>query len=55
MTAERRSKDFAHWIIFNTQEVQTLGACRRYKGRVLNLDELYDAWEESKKETLKKF
>lgn len=36
------AKQFAAWIINNTQEVFTIGPCRRYKGKVYNVDELYD-------------
>jgi hypothetical protein len=55
MTAEQRAKDFAHWIIIHTEEVNTMGACRRYKRMVYNVNELYDKWEEFKRETLNKF
>lgn len=40
------SKKFAKWLIICTQEVNTIGACRRYKGKVLNVDELYTAFKE---------
>jgi hypothetical protein len=55
MTSENRAKDFATWLIKNTRETSTMGACRIYKNRTLNVDELYDAWEEFKKETKTKF
>jgi len=50
MCAEQKAKDFARWIIIHTEEVNTAGACRRYKGRVLNVEELYSAWENWKRE-----
>lgn len=40
------SKLFAKWLIKCTEEVNTLGACRRYKGKVLNVDELYTEFNE---------
>ena len=55
MTPESRAKDFATWLIKNTREVSTMGACRIYKNRTLNVDELYDAWEQFKQERLQKF
>ncbi len=55
MTAENRAKDFAFFLIIHTEEVTTLGACRRYKGKVLNVDELYTAWEEFKAKNLQKY
>lgn len=55
MTPENRAKDFATWLIKHTREVSTMGACRIYKNRTLNVDELYDAWYEFKKETNCKF
>lgn len=35
-------KKFANWIIIHTEDVYTIGACRRYKGRIYNVDELYE-------------
>lgn len=55
MSEEDRAKDFAHWIIKHTREVNTMGPCRIYKNKTLNVNELYDAWVEFKKETLTKF
>lgn len=40
------AKNFAKWIINHTEEVFTVGACRRYKGKVYNVDELYDIYME---------
>ena len=41
------SKKFARWIIIHTGEVEdTIGACRRYNGRVYNVDELYTIFKE---------
>lgn len=37
-------KQFATWLILYTQEVNTIGACRRYKNKVYNVDELYDIY-----------
>jgi hypothetical protein len=42
------AKDFATWIIHQTKEVNTMGACRIYKNKTLNVDELYLAWKELK-------
>ena len=37
------SKKFATWIINHTEEMRfTQGACRRYKNKVYNVNELYD-------------
>jgi hypothetical protein len=36
------SKKFAKWIIIHTEDVDTMGACRRYKGAIYNVDELYE-------------
>jgi len=55
MSPELRAKDFATWLIIHTREVNTMGACRIYKNRTLNVDELYDAWYEYKNETNNKF
>jgi hypothetical protein len=55
MSPELRAKDFATWLIKNTRETSTMGACRIYKNRTLNVDELYDAWYEFKKETNTKY
>lgn len=55
MSPEQRAKDFAHWLIIHTEDVNTVGACRRYKGKVLNVEELYTAWEDWKREKLQKF
>jgi hypothetical protein len=39
-------KKFAKWLIIHTNEVQnTAGACRRYKRKVYNVDELFDIFE----------
>jgi hypothetical protein len=39
-------KKFARWLIIHTNEVQnTAGACRRYKRKVYNVDELFDIFE----------
>ena len=35
------AKKFARWLIFNTKDVDTAGACRRYKGKIYNVEELY--------------
>lgn len=43
------SKDFATWLIIHTDEVtNTAGACRRYKNKVLNVNELYDIYLSNK-------
>ncbi len=55
MSPEQRAKDFAHWLIIHTEDVNTMGACRRYKGRTLNVEELYQAWGEFKQKTKNKF
>ena len=55
MTSEQRAKDFARWLLIRTEDVKTIGACRRYKGKVLNVEELYSAWEEFKQQTKNKF
>jgi hypothetical protein len=55
MSPELRAKDFATWLIIHTQKGDAMGASRIYKGTTLNVDELYDAWEEFKKETNCKF
>ena len=55
MSPEQRAKDFATWLIIHTREVNTMGACRIYKNKTLNVDELYDAWYEFKQETKNKF
>ena len=55
MTPESRAKDFATWLIIHTKDVSTMGPCRIYKNRTLNVDELYDAWYEYKNETNCKF
>jgi hypothetical protein len=55
MTAEQRAKDFASWLIIHTEDVNTIGACRRYKGITYNVDELYDKWVEYKNKTKQKF
>ena len=48
------AKEFGHWLIRHTREVvNTMGACRIYKNRTMNLHELYDAWQEFKTETEK--
>jgi hypothetical protein len=39
------AKGFARFIIIHTEEVNTIGACRRYKGQVYNVDELYDIYQ----------
>lgn len=40
------TKNFATWVVLNTQDPgPTTGVCRRYKGRVLNMDELYAAFK----------
>ena len=49
------SKDFARWLIIHTREVNTIGTCRIYKNKTLNVDELYQAWQEFKQETKNKF
>lgn len=41
-------KDFATWIIKCTNETHTMGACRIYKNRTLNVHELYDEWDKLK-------
>lgn len=46
MNTMEESKKFARWLIIYTQEVNTIGACRRYRGKVLNVDELYTAFKE---------
>ena len=48
-------KDFARWLIIHTREVNTIGVCRIYKNKTLNIDELYQAWQEFKQETKNKF
>ena len=55
MGPELRAKDFATWLIIHTKDVYTMGPCRIYKNKTLNVDELYDAWEEFKRETLNKY
>ena len=55
MSPELRAKDFASWLIKNTRETSTMGPCRIYKNRTLNVDELYDAWQELKQETKTKY
>lgn len=55
MTPKNTAKDFATWLIKHTREVSTMGACRIYKNKTLNVDELYDAWYEFKNETNYKF
>ncbi len=55
MAPEQRAKDFASWLIIHTEDVFTVGPCRRYKGRIYNVDELYDKWEEFKNERKQKF
>ena len=55
MSHEETAKDFARWVIWHTEDVATMGPCRRYKNRILNVDELYEAWIEFKKEKQKKF
>jgi hypothetical protein len=37
-------KNFAKWIIIHTQDVDTMGPCRRYKNMIRNIDELYDIY-----------
>lgn len=49
------AKDFATWLIIHTKDVNTLGPCRIYKNKVLNVDELYYAWIEYKLATLTKY
>ena len=46
MNTMEESKEFARWLIMHTQEVNTVGACRRYKGKVLNVGELYTVFKE---------
>jgi hypothetical protein len=55
MSAELRAKDFATWLIIHTKDVSTMGPCRIYKNKTLNVDELYDAWQELKQETKTKY
>ena len=55
MSPENRAKDFAKWLIIHTKEVNTMGPCRIYKNKTLNVDELYDAWYEYKNGTNSKF
>jgi hypothetical protein len=55
MSPESRAKDFATWLILHTQKGDAMGPSRIYKGRTLNVDELYDAWYEFKKETNTKY
>lgn len=55
MSPEQRAKDFATWLIIYTREVNTMGACRIYKNKTLNVEELYQAWEEFKQRTNNKF
>ena len=55
MTPEQRAKDFARWLIIHTKDVNTMGACRIYKNKTLNVEELYTAWEEWKLANLQKF
>ena len=45
----KEAKHFATWIINHTEEVFTVGACRRYKGKVYNVDELYDIYMDLRK------
>jgi hypothetical protein len=35
------AKKFAKWLILNTKDVDTVGACRRYKNKIYNVEELY--------------
>jgi hypothetical protein len=49
------AKDFAKWLIIHTKDVATLGPCRIYKNKVLNVDELYVVWQNFKQETLTKY
>lgn len=40
------SKKFARWLIIHTEDAGfTLGPCRRYKNKVLNVDELYEIFK----------
>ena len=55
MSPEQRAKDFATWLIIHTKDVYTMGACRIYKNKTLNVEELYQAWEEYKQGTKNKF
>lgn len=55
MSPEQRAKDFAHWLIIHTKDVNTLGVCRMYKNKVYNVDELYDIWIEIKNKEKSKF
>jgi hypothetical protein len=55
MSPEQIAKDFAHWLIIHTEQVQTIGACRRYKGIIYNVAELYDKWVEFKNEKKQKY
>ena len=38
------AKKFARWLIINTQDVDTDGPCRRYKGKIYNVDELFNIY-----------
>lgn len=44
MTTMDEAKKFARWLILNTKDVDTIGACRRYKNIIYNVDELYDIY-----------
>jgi hypothetical protein len=49
------AKDFGTWLIIHTKDVATLGPCRIYNNQILNVDELYIAWQKFKQETLTKY
>jgi hypothetical protein len=38
------TKEFATWLILNTTDVNTVGACRRYKNKIYNVAELLDIY-----------
>jgi hypothetical protein len=39
---EDMAKKFGYWLILHTDEVDSVGVCRRYKRKVYNINELYD-------------
>ena len=39
---DNMAKKFGYWLILHTDEVDSVGVCRRYKRKVYNINELYD-------------
>lgn len=48
MDIAKEIKGFARWIIIQTSDVDTMGPCRRYKGRIYNVDELFEIYRQLK-------